>query len=358
MESEALYFNHRLYQEDLSCLIQEDICWAALKEKSILVTGASGLIGAFLIDVLMKRNEIFHDAIEIYAMARNRDKLEARFGHYRDRQNFHILVQDVSSEFCLMDRKYDYMIHAASNTHPREYASDPVGTITTNIFGICHLLEYARRNQNCRVIVLSSVEVYGKNRGDVAYFEEEYCGYINCNTLRAGYPESKRLSEALLQAYIEQYQVDGVIMRLSRTYGPTIAPDDSKAISQFIRNAVSGEDIILKSKGDQVYSYNYVADTIGAILRGMTDGLCGEAYNVADQASDISLKSVAEYLAETAGTKVVYRLPEESERRGYSTATMALMNSEKIRKLGWKARYSMQEGLTRTLLILKEEGYQ
>lgn len=353
-----MFYEHRLYQEDLVLLMKESVNWEKLRGKNILLTGATGLIGTFLIDTLMKRNELFHNDINIYAMARNKERLENRFGHYGKNHNLRVEVKDISNEFCLENGQYDYIIHAASNTHPREYVGDPVGTITTNVFGAYHLLEYAVRNKNCRIVLLSSVEIYGENRGDVTYFDEEYCGYINCNTLRAGYPESKRLSEALLQAYIEQYQVDGVLLRLSRTYGPTVAPDDSKAISQFIQKAVSGEDIVLKSAGNQTYSYNYVADTAGAILRCMTDGVCGEAYNVADAASDISLKNIAQFLAEAAGTKVVYELPEEEEKHGYSTAVTALMNPKKIKKLKWKARYTIQEGLLRTVSILKDEGYR
>lgn len=352
-----MVFYHKLYQEDLMKLIDKTINWEVLKGKRILVTGASGLLGTFLIDTLLKRNEVFHDAINVYALSRNRGRLETRFGHYGKKHNLHIMIQDISKGFCSENQKYDYIIHAASNTHPREYAGDPVGTIMTNVWGTYHLLEYARKNPGCRVMLLSSVEIYGENRGDAAYFTEEYCGYLNCNTLRAGYPESKRLSEALIQAYREQYQVDSVIMRLGRIYGPTVAADDSKAISQFIQKAVKGEDIVLKSKGNQIYSYNYAADAIGAILICMTEGICGEAYNVADAASDMELKKIAEYLAKVVGTKVVYKLPEESERRGYSTAVTALLDSEKIKNLGWNASYPMAEGLMRTISILKDEGY-
>lgn len=352
-----MVFDHRLYQEDLMMLVEDSINWEILKEKNVLVTGASGLIGTFLIDTFLKRNERYHDNINIYALSRNRDRLETRFGHYGKKHDLHIMVQDISKEFSPEGQKYDYIIHAASNTHPKEYAGDPVGTITANVLGVYHLLEYARQNNGCRIILLSSVEVYGENRGDVTYFGEEYCGYINCNTLRAGYPESKRLSESFVQAYIAQHQVDGVIMRLGRTYGPTVAADDSKAISQFIQKAVKGEDIVLKSRGNQIYSYNYVADAIRAILTGMVDGICGEAYNVSDDASDISLKNIAEYLAKAVGTKVVYELPEENERRGYSTAVTALMDSKKIKNLGWDVRYSISEGLMQTLSILKDEGY-
>lgn len=352
-----MFYEHRLYREDLALLTEEGISWEKLKGRNILVAGASGLIGTFLVDVLMRRNELFHDGIGICALARDRGRLEARFGRYGADRGLRVEAGDVSAGFRQEGRAYDYVIHAAGNTHPREYAGDPVGTVRAHVFGAYRLLEYAGRNRGCRAVLLSSVEVYGENRGDAARFDEGYCGHIDCNTLRAGYPESKRLSEAMLQAYIAQYGADGVVLRLARTYGPTASPDDSKAMSQFIRRAASGEDVVLKSAGGQTYSYSYVADAVAAVLRCMTDGACGEAYNVADEASDISLRDAAEYLAEIAGTRVVYGPPEEGERRGYSTAATALMDAGKIRGLGWRARYPIREGLARTVSILRDEGY-
>ena len=348
-------YEHRLYQEDLNLLIQENLSWEKLSGKHILITGASGLIGTFLIDTLMKRNDICHSDIYVYALSRNIGKLIGRFGHFIQKGTpyLQLIEHDVTQEFKIIGGGIDYIVHAASNTHPKEYSNDPVGTITSNVLGSYYLLEYAKSCKYCRVVLLSSVEVYGENRGDTSYFDESYCGYINCNTLRAGYPESKRLSEAMLQAYIAQHGTEGVIVRLSRIYGPTVAADDSKAVSQFIHKAVLGEDIILKSAGNQLYSYMYAADAVHAILRCMTDGLCGEAYNVADRASDMALKDIAEYLAELSGGRVVFDVPDEVEQRGYSTATKALMSAEKLRRLGWKARYSMKDGLKRTLSILK-----
>lgn len=189
------------------------------------------------------------------------------------------------------------------------------------------------------------MEIYGENRGDVERFSEEYLGYIDCNTLRAGYPESKRLGETLCNAYHQTYGLDFVIPRLSRIYGPTMLLSDSKALSQFIKKAVAAEDIILKSEGNQQYSYTFVTDAATAILYTLLCGENGMAYNVADEASDITLKKLAEFLAEAAGTKVVFELPDEKERQGYSMATKAMLDAGRLKALGWKAFVGMREGL-------------
>ncbi|MCH5281304.1 MAG: NAD-dependent epimerase/dehydratase family protein [Lachnospiraceae bacterium] len=345
-------FQSKLYQEDIEYVAGLDLDWDALKGKTIMVTGASGMIGTFLIDVLLYRNLSFQNEITVLAVSRNRKKLEQKFSAYEKLDLFHIVEHDVSKEMALKDQ-CDHIIHGASNTHPIEYANDPIGTITTNILGTYHLLEYAAKQTNCQMVLLSSVEIYGENQTDIHRFSEKDCGYIDCNTVRAGYPESKRLSEAMLQAYRSQKDIHTVSVRLCRTYGPTVERDDSKALSQFIEKAVKGEDIVLKSQGNQFYSYIYVADAVSAILYSMLKGTDGEAYNVADPGSDATLKELAESLATSAGTSVIFELPDVGEQKGYSTATRALLDAGKLKKLGWQAKYAIGEGLERTVDMLK-----
>lgn len=182
---------------------------------------------------------------------------------------------------------------------------------------------------------------------------QKYLGYIDCNTLRAGYPESKRLGETLCNAYKQTYGLDYTIPRLSRIYGPTMLLSDTKAISQFIKKAVAGEDIVLKSEGTQKYSYTFVTDAVSGILYTILCGKTGEAYNVADAESDVMLKDLAGYLADVAGVKVVFELPDEKERRGYSTATKAMLDASKLEALGWKSQVHMAEGLKCTVEAIR-----
>lgn len=340
---------NNLYKEDIEKCHALAIPWDCFRNKSILITGASGLIGSFLIDVLMQKNLKCH----IYAVGRNVQKAKMRFAPYWDSEEFHFVETDINKEILVESDTIDYIIHGASNTHPIAYAEDPIGTITTNVIGTYNILELASVKRTKRVAFLSSVEVYGENRGDCEKFKEDYCGYIDCNTMRAGYPESKRAGEALCQAYIKQKQLDIVIPRLPRTYGPTMQMTDSKAIAQFIKKGIAKEDVILKSEGTQLYSYCHVLDTVSGILWCLTEGKCGEAYNIADDASDIQMKDLANIIAQYAGTKVIFDHPDVVEQAGYSKATKALLDSEKLQKLGWKAVYDMSEGLRRTIEILR-----
>ena len=337
-----------LYQAQLQTIAAQSLPWERLQDKTILLSGATGMLGKCLIDLLMQKNRLSDSGIRVIALSRKEEIARERLASYWELPEFSYLSCDINQGIPECG-KVDFVIHAASNTHPRQYALDPIGTIASNIIGTKNLLDYAVSHGTELFCFLSSVEIYGENRGDVEKFQESYLGQLDCNTLRAGYPESKRVGETLCNAYRETYGQTFVIPRLSRLYGPTMLPSDSKAISQFIRKAAAKEDIVLKSEGNQKYSYTFVTDAVNAILHIMLLGAEGEAYNVADRESDMELKNLAEILADIAGRKVIFELPEESERKGYSTATKALLDAGKLEKLGWQAKVHLAEGLRCTV---------
>lgn len=347
--------NSELYKQDIMA-VMELIQLDKLTGSKLLITGATGMIASVIIDILMYYNNTIIDSskgIQIIAVSRNEAKARERFAAYWDSGFFTYLSRDISQPLPELG-DVDYILHAASNTHPRAYATDPIGTITANVTGTYELLSYAAEHHCRRFLCFSSVEIYGENRKDVDKFDESYLGYIDCNTVRAGYPESKRLSESLCNAFAAQKGQDFVIGRFSRVYGPTMGQEDSKAIAQFIRRAAAGEDIVLKSEGNQLYSYTYVVDAAVAALYLLLYGKSGEAYNVADEKSEITLKELAQILADAAESKVIFELPDAVERAGYSTATKALLDTGKITALGWRASTPIKEGLEKTVRILRE----
>lgn len=228
-------------------MIKDTLYWDYIKKVSsnlesrmprgkcnILISGVSGMIGAVLTDILLYSNRIYSTQYNVTGIGRGKSHAEEMFSEYKDDDSFRFVQHDINNALTEAGA-VDYIIHAASNTHPVDYSTDPIGTITANVIGTNNLLEYAVSHGCRRFVFLSSVEIYGENKGDIERFDETYNGYINCNTLRAGYPESKRTGEALCQAYGKKYNLDFVIPRLCRVYGPTMSLRDSKAIAQFIK---------------------------------------------------------------------------------------------------------------------------
>lgn len=348
-------YSNKLYMEDINYVSNLALPWEKLKGKSLVLSGATGLIGSFLVDVIMEKNVTNNLNCTVYALGRNGEKAKCRFSKHKDDTRFIFISYDVKFPFTREDiGTIDYVLHLASNTHPMQYSTDPIGTITTNIIGLKNLLDFAVNHNASRFAFASSNEIYGENRGDAEFFDEKYCGYIDSNTMRAGYPESKRCGEALCQAYRAQKGLDIVIPRLTRSYGPTMLMTDTKALSQFIKKGIAGEDIVLKSTGTQYFSYQYMADSVSGLLWILLCGVNGEAYNIAEESSDIMLKDLAAIIAGFKGKKVVFEIPDAVESAGYSMATKARLDGHKLASLGWKPRYDIRTGIRRTLKVLED----
>lgn len=343
------------YHSLLDRTIQAFPHWSLLAGKTLFLSGATGMLGSFLVDLVMRRNEGTPAGSKcgLIAVGRNAGTAKRRFTQWFSEPEFHFVEHDITVPLDVLPCRADFFIHGASTSHPVEYSTQPINTVLANVLGTRNVLELAAKEAGSRMLLLSSVEIYGENRGDTELFDEDYCGYLNCNTLRAGYPEAKRVSEALCQAYISEKGVDAIIIRLPRCYGPTMKMEDTKAIAQFIKNGVSREDIVLKSKGEQVYSFTYAPDAVLGMLWVLLRGETGQAYNLGDRRSNIMQKDLAKLIADYAGTKVVFDLPDEMERRGYSTATKAMMDACRIRELGWQAGCDISAGIRETLDILR-----
>lgn len=286
---------------------------------------------------------------EVYALGRNKRKLQERFNSFAGSSQLHFVEQDVMQP--LEDGiSYDYIIHGASNADPRNYALYPAETMLINIEGAKTVLNYCKVHRNTRALLMSTFEVYG-NAGKDIYAETD-CGILDLNMLRSCYPESKRCMEILTRCYVDEYGVNAVIGRLSSVYGPTMSKDDSKAHAQFIRNGLNGEDIVLKSKGEQKRTYCYVIDAVTGLLCVLAKGHVGEAYNLSNESSIVSIAEVAHAVADIAGTKVIVQLPDELEKKGYSAPQNCILDNTKLKQLGWKGNYGIKEGLLETLSVL------
>jgi UDP-glucuronate decarboxylase len=324
--------------EDIKTIAGLPYAWEKLNGKTLMISGGTGFIGTFISDVIRYRNEHYGSNTKIVSLSRHGGESD---------NTVEKIATDITKPI-QYDGSVDFILHLASNTHPAQYAKDPVGTITTNIIGCDNLLKLAVEKKISRFLLASSVEIYGQ--GTEEPMNEKYCGYIDCNNARAGYNEAKRTCEALCRSYESQYGVDVVIARLARTVGAD-HKKDTKAMAQFMDNAVAGEDIVLKSKGNQRFSYSYIADTASGVLKVLLDGIGGEAYNVSDEDEGMTLGDYAGFMAGLAGKKVVFEIEENTS---VSKASYALLNIDKLKAIGWKPMYTVSDGLRRTYQIYKE----
>lgn len=325
-----------LEQQDIAKVAELLYRWDDLSNKTIMISGGTGFIGSFISNVIRYRNEKYGSNINIISLSRSGGKSDNTVKY---------LKTDITQPINY-DGKIDYIFHLASNTHPKQYGEDPVGTITTNVIGCNNLLKIAVEKK-AKFLLASSVEIYGQ--GNETPMDETYSGYIDCNTARAGYNEAKRTCEALVQSYMQQYGIEAVIVRLARIVGAD-KKNDTKAMSQFMDKALAGEDIVLKSRGNQRFSYCYVADAVSGIFKVLFDGKNGEAYNISDEDEGVTLGGYAEFMAKLAGKKVVYQIEDNSSA---SKASYALLDITKLKNLGWKPLYTVSDSLKQTYQIKK-----
>lgn len=312
-----------------------------LNGKSFLITGANGLIGSYFVYFLDYLNQNFNTSITIYAMSRSKERLEKSMCGV----DVIIIEQDLNEPLA-QKINADYIIHAASNAHPLAYSKDPVGTMKTNLVGTMNLLE-SLKNSSSKFLYVSSGEIYGSNIDHA--FTEDDIGIVDSKTVRSCYPESKRAAETLCMAYNSQFGIKVNVARLCYVYGPTITDSNSRADAQFLRNALNGEDIIMKSEGSQRRTYCYVSDVIAGLLTILINGQDAEVYNIANPNSIVSIKEYAEILCELSGTQLKFELPDEIEKRGYSKSSDSILDATKLINLGWKPQINIKEGLKNTI---------
>lgn len=349
-------WSNAIYQKELSENSISDDIWRKLYGRKILITGATGMVCSFLVDVLMKRNEVLSndDKLKLIIPVRNMEYAKKRFLHHIDLPFFYLIEMDVISiQHELDDFTFDYMILGAGYADPINFSENPVGTMRSNLYGLTNFLEIAKYSRDTRILYISTGEIYGNAGTDIVSFCEDDSYYVNSMETRACYPNSKRAAETFCAAYHRQYNVDVIIGRLCYIYGPTMKDSDSRSVAQFLRNAANGENIILKSKGEQVRSYCYIGDAIEALVFLLVFGIGGEAYNIANADSNCSIAEFAGIIARTAGVKCIYTEADEQERTGYSKVTKAVQCPEKINKIGWKAKISLESGIERTVKILQ-----
>ena len=321
--------------------------------RSILITGAAGLICSAVVDILFRYNDTHDEKIRILAAGRWPEEMETRFGEMVDREDFTFVPYDAAKTDNTFGVHADYIIHGASNAFPGMIVKEPVETMLSNFLGMKGLLDYAKDTGAQRILYISSSEVYGQKEGDQPYREGDY-GYIDLLNPRNSYSVGKRASETLCASYAAEYGVESVIVRPGHIYGPTASPMDNRVSSAWAYAAARGEEIVMKSDGAQLRSYCYCLDCASAMLKVLLSGENLHAYNISNPESVISIREMGELLAASAGVKLTMELPTEEERKGFNPMSNSSLESSGLQKLGWRGCFDAETGFGHTVEILRE----
>lgn len=346
-------YNSKLWIMDLDEILSSLPELSEFEGKSIMITGASGLICSSIVDVLIHYNETHEGKIQIFVAGRSYEKMMIRFSPYFTKDYICFLKYDATSTNNNLNFHCDYIIHGASNACPGMIIKKPVETMMGNIIGIEYLLNFSQRYNVKRVLYISSSEVYGNSISNMFYSENDY-GYINFFNSRNSYSIGKRAAETLCVSYADEYGVESVIVRPGHVYGPTASPSDNRVSSMWAYAAARREDIVMKSDGTQLRSYCYCLDCASAILKVLLKGEKTHAYNISNPNSIVSIKDIAEILSRIAGVKVIKEKPMDDEKRGFNPMNNSVLNSTRLQNLNWKGMYDVERGIAHTVSILRE----
>lgn len=337
----------QLYYCDLQTAIKK-YDFSYLNNSRILVTGGMGLIGSAIVDAIYVCCAENGYSIQTYVAGRDKGTFTQRYGQY---ENIFFIPYDVMEpkEF---EVQFDYIIYAAGIASPELYVSKPVETMLSNISGIINLLEISRRQNVKRLLYISSSEVYGKKETEAPYTEGTY-GLIDIDDLRSSYPIAKRTSEMLCKSYTSEYGIDTVILRPGHVYGPSATQKDKRVSSDFAIKAANGIDLEMRSSGMQKRSYVYSVDCAMSILIALSDGIPGEAYNIANE-EVVTIREMAHYYAEAGQVKLKIGNPTDEEIKAFNPMNNSSLDGQKIHKIGYKQTFSPKEGFMHTVKILQE----
>lgn len=335
-------------------MLRADLPWDRLEGKSCLVTGANGMIATYMVYLLMSLVRDKKMDIRVIALSRNQKRAEDLFVDFLKDSHFELLIQDVCDPISIIGR-LDYIFHFAGNASPYYIKNDPVGIMKSNLLGTINVFELAREKKIDKVIFASTREVYGENEKENILTETSF-GRLNCLDSRSCYPESKRAAETLCKSYFLQYGVNFNTVRIAHTYGPGMKLDnDGRVMADLLNFVVKGENIILRSQGNALRAFCYVTDTILGLIYVLFYGDDADAYNLANEKEEISIRSLAEMLVNinpSEELKVIVDIRENLSGL-YCDYIRIRLNTLKLERLGWCPKVMLRDGLKRVQNVIK-----
>ncbi len=346
--------NNPIIRKDIEEILQTNyIDWSRFNGKTILITGANGMLPSYLVYTFLYMNVYFGYDVAVVGLVRNVNKAKLVLGDIVTYEKFELIAQDVA-EPIKINRKIDYVVHAASQASPKYYGVDPVGTINANVLGCINTLKTAYEHNVEGYLYFSSGEIYGIVDSSKFPFTEDDYGFIDLLKVRTCYAESKRMGENLCVAWNHQYNVPTRIVRIYHTYGPGFSMNDRRVFSDFCSNIIHNEDIVLHSDGKAKRPFCYIVDATKAFVKILLDGSDAEAYNMANMDCNVSILELAEALVDLYPEKKL-KMRTKILKGDLITDKMKnpLMDAEpdctKLKHLGWLPTIGIKEGFKRTI---------
>lgn len=336
-------------EQDLNYL-SNAISEYGLENSTILITGATGLIGSLAVKAILTANKLNNANIKVIAMVRSKEKVQDVFKEYANNEQIKFIYQDIVEKISI-DEKIDYIIHTANSTTSKYFITNPVETINSIYVGSNNVLQLAKEKSCKGMVYLSSMEVFGATDENKQIITESDLGYLDISNVRSCYSEGKRLVECACKSYAVEYGVPVKIARLAQTFGAGISKNENRVFAQFAKSAINKTDIVLHTKGDSVGNYCYTADAINAIFLLLTKGENGEAYTICNESSTMTISEMAQMVASEIANgeiKVVFDIPS-SNVFGYAPKTTMRLSSKKLRSLGWTPKISLKDSFYRMM---------
>ena len=337
--------NDAVLQEDLEIISEYFSNEELFRNSTVLVTGATGLVGSMTVKALCCINRNHGYNVKIAAFVRSCEKAKAVFGELLERGDIELVIGDVTKPV-EYDGKVDYIIHTASVTASKTFVTQPVETLMTAIDGTKNMLEFAKRKSVKSMVYVSSMEAFGITDPSLERVTEKDLGYIDVLSVRSSYSEGKRICECLCSAYANEYGVPVKIARLAQTFGAGVSVEDNRVFAQFTKSCMQGNDIVLHTEGKSMGNYCYTADAVKGLFTIMFKGADAEAYTVVNESTSMQIKEVAQLVSDKltgSKTKIIFDIPESSLTYGYAPDVTMRLSAEKLRGLGWEPTVDLPE---------------
>lgn len=330
-----------------------------LSGKHVLITGASGMLPAYLADVLVYLNTSgrLDSPCRVTLVSRSADRVRKRLGHLLSRPDVDLVVCDLRSG-PPPGVEPDFLVHAGAPASPQDYLADPVGSLDAATLCLRGLLELARQLESQSFLYVSTSEIYGTPDPDAIPTKESYVGRIDPLSRRAYYAEAKRAGETYCRAYYEQHAVRVKIARPFHVHGPGLRIDDGRVVAALIAMGLRGERLALRSDGSATRTYGYISDASVALLSILLSERDGEAFNVGAETPETSVLELASQIAQLLGqTEPVLTQDQRADPQAAGSPSRACPDLGKIREiLGFVPRVSLVDGLSRTISWFRASG--